>query len=114
MRLLVAFAGVNELSVCGNRVRRPRYFTAFEFFGVGSAHEDSGHVWMWRARVCTGLRVVSATSCAGSRTLIQIRRAANSLSELVVNGKNGVIFQNAVGLVDQLEVTYVLAVSVES
>ena len=29
----------------------------------------------------------------------------NSLSELVIDGKNGVIFQNAAGLVDQLEVS---------
>lgn len=39
--------------------------------------------------------------------MIHIRRAITSLSELVVNGKNGVIFKNAAGLVDQLEVIHV-------
>jgi hypothetical protein len=37
--------------------------------------------------------------------MIQIHCVINSLSELVQDGKNGVIFQNAAGLVDQLEVT---------
>ena len=37
--------------------------------------------------------------------MIQIHYVINSLSELVQDGKNGVIFQNAAGLVNQLEVT---------
>ena len=37
--------------------------------------------------------------------MIQTHYVINSLSELVQDGKNGVIFQNAAGLVNQLEVT---------
>ncbi|KAH8992081.1 hypothetical protein EDB92DRAFT_1859717, partial [Lactarius akahatsu] len=44
---------VKRLSGCGNRVSGPRHLAAFKFFGIGSAHEDRGHVWVWCARVCT-------------------------------------------------------------
>ena len=57
--------------------------------------------------VCPYVLLTLRGTCCTSKAVIQIHRAIHSLSELVIDGKNGVIFQNAAGLVDQLEVIYV-------
>jgi hypothetical protein len=64
---------------------------------------------MRRARMCTRLCVVGA-SCAGYRMIVQLLHFMNSLSELVIEGTNGVIFQDAAGLADRLEVGSVSAI----
>jgi len=85
------------------RVRRFRGFAAFEFFGIRSAHEDCRHVWVWRARMRSQLRMVSTVCYTGCSTIVSYSRN-ESLSELVMDGLNGVIFQSGPGLADHLEV----------
>jgi hypothetical protein len=76
---------------------------AFEFFGAGFTHEGGGHVRLWAPGLRPWFCMVSST-CHIFRDVVTYLYFLGSLSELVQDGENGLVFENAGELAGQLEV----------
>jgi hypothetical protein len=79
------------------------HFAALQFLFTGSTNEDSRYVRVSFTGLCIEFCVVSFTSSSYRDT---VNSAKPSLDELVKDGQNGVIFEDADGLADHLEVLH--------
>jgi beta-1,4-mannosyltransferase len=93
------------------RIRRLRCLHAFQFFRARFTHEGCWYVWVWSSSLRTRFCLVGPfllCSVLLSRVPGQTYQPFHtSLSELVKNGKNGLLFQTASQLALQLEVCYI-------